>query len=381
MENPTEILESSYQKAKEKIENGKVEDYLDELSDSQKEWVKKIVNNAEKQKGVLTVLITSLVKKLKDPQQDVRYHQGGLPGGYSGRTLDTKFVTPFIKQKFRRFAMAEAGWLTRTLEQSYPYNLDYPGSIQKKGVKDAFLRILHDIEEGEGNPKLYLTAIFMLLIEKIETVQSSIIKIDFSEEMPIVIITEMLENHFFEDYDSHGASRLPVIAIYSIYELLVEKVDRYINKQLLPLQKHTSSDIKAKRIGDIEVKDEDGNYFEVVEVKHKKPIDKIMIEDAYEKFKKVPLKRYLFLTTEEPNVEWSEKKKVQSVIIKIHKEHGCQVIPNGIIPTLKYYLRLLEKPSDFVKKYTKNLKKDFQMNTDLKREHIEKWREISKQEI
>ena len=57
-----------------------------------------------------------------------------------------------MKEKFRRFAMAESGWLTRSLEQNLPYTLEYPGRIQGKTVKDAFLQILNDIEENKADP-------------------------------------------------------------------------------------------------------------------------------------------------------------------------------------------------------------------------------------
>ena len=57
-----------------------------------------IIEKAESFRGVLTVLITSLVKKIEIPTQDVRNHQAKLPNGYSGRTFDTKHITPFMKE-------------------------------------------------------------------------------------------------------------------------------------------------------------------------------------------------------------------------------------------------------------------------------------------
>lgn len=43
--------------------------------------------------------------------------------GYSGRSFDTKYITPFMKFKFPKIAMRESGWLTRSLEQLEPYDL------------------------------------------------------------------------------------------------------------------------------------------------------------------------------------------------------------------------------------------------------------------
>ena len=107
------ILEDTYQLA------ASTDTTDSDLSESQERWVNAIIEKAESFRGVLTVLITSLVEKIQTPAQDVRYHQDNLPNGYSGRGLDTDHITPFMKEKFRRFAMAESGWLTRSLEQPY----------------------------------------------------------------------------------------------------------------------------------------------------------------------------------------------------------------------------------------------------------------------
>ena len=47
--------------------------------------------------AAITVMITSLLKKCADPRQDVRRHRADIPGGYSGRDLDAKTVTPFLE--------------------------------------------------------------------------------------------------------------------------------------------------------------------------------------------------------------------------------------------------------------------------------------------
>lgn len=57
----------------------------------------------------------------------------------------------------------------------------------------------------------------------------------------------MLSKHF----QMKKSSRFPVIAIYSIYEILFNKFDRYKNKKLIPLQVHTSPDKRS--FGDIEI--------------------------------------------------------------------------------------------------------------------------------
>lgn len=60
----------------------------------------------------------------------------------------------------------------------------------------------------------------------------------------------------------------------------------------------------------------------------------------------------------------------------IRLQHGAKVIVNGIIPSLKYYLRLIETPADFMRQYTQNLKDEFAMIADIKEEHLNKWKAI-----
>lgn len=84
-------------------------------------WIDRILENAEGNKGLLAVLVTLTLHKIVDCKQDIRLHQAQIPGGFSGRTIDSKYVTPFLK-KMQFPAMAESGWLTRSLEQPYPYD-------------------------------------------------------------------------------------------------------------------------------------------------------------------------------------------------------------------------------------------------------------------
>lgn len=129
-----------------------------------KEWLDTIILFGEKQKGVLTVVITGLVYKHFHPEQDVRRHQSSMSGGYSGRTFDTKYITPFMK-KNQFPSMAESGWLTRSLEQATPYVEGYTGSISGKGLKDAFLN-LYNVIETENCVDDILAYLFIGLVSK-----------------------------------------------------------------------------------------------------------------------------------------------------------------------------------------------------------------------
>ena len=378
MNNVRKILEDAYQLA-ESGDNTK-----SELSEFQQKWVETIVEKAESQKAVLAVLITSVTKKIETPTQDVRYHKTELPNGYSGRSFDTSYGTPFIAEKFQRFAMKSgSGWLTRSLEQAHPYTLTYPGRILDKAVREAFLQILNDIEENQADPKKYLHTIFAALINLMEkaTVQLGLweksdegsAQIPQSDTITIDNIVNLLNYHFSFNYRVAGASRLPVPAIYSAYEMLMS-IERYKGKTLPPLKSHTTSDSKSGGIGDIEVLNENGEFFEALEIKHNIRISSTLVRDAYQKFAETPICRYYLLTTAEPNVDDTDP--VDLLIRQIHTRHGCEVIVNGILPSLKYDLRRLSNPRLFLDCYSKNLQLDFEQSTDIKEVHLRFWKEL-----
>jgi DNA (cytosine-5)-methyltransferase 1 len=317
---------------------------------------------------VLTALLTCLTKKIENPEQDIRLHREEFEGGFSARGYDTLYITPFLKDKFPEVAMKESGWLTRSIEQPHPFTLDFPGKIRNKEIKDAFLQILNEVEENKANSAIYLTTI-LLLLKKYQFRQERLLEAG----VPIgetVLISSILEE-LISLFASSGASKLPVIAIYSIYEVLRREVERYRNKNLKPLRSHYSPDIRAGEIGDIEVVDEKEEYFEIVEIKHNKPIGVTDIKDAYNKFKGKPVSRYYLLTTAEPYLGEPEE-KIEEQVKKIREEHGCEVIINGIIPSLRYYLRLVKEPLQFIETFTNNLKLEFAIG-EIRENHLKSW--------
>jgi DNA (cytosine-5)-methyltransferase 1 len=183
-------------------------------------------------------------------------------------------------------------------------------------------------------------------------------------------LAELLDKHFNGLYKAEGASRLPVLAIYASYQCLIDEAKRFENKQLLPIESHTSSDKSSGRIGDIDILDEKQRAFEAVEVKHGISITLQLVQDAYTKFQTTPVDRYYILSTAYPNKE--EYIKIEAEIQRIKNVHGCQLIVNGIMPTLKYYLRLLTNTFEFIDNYVNLLEAD----NALKFEHKERWNKL-----
>lgn len=348
-----------------------------ELQNEETQWIKSIYEHEETFKGVYTVLFTRLTYKCLYPSQDVRYHQANMENGYSGRNFDTKYITPFLKSKQFYGAMKESGWLTRSLEQNLPYNLEYPGKINNKEVKLAFLNILHYIENNNADPMRYLLALIKgSLIEKSKKSVILINPIESESSLSINDIISKLNDHFYFKYKSRGASILPVIALYSVYQCVIEEFDRFRDKNLDLLASHTSSDRSSGATGDIVVRNPNNTLYEVVEVKFEIPIDKTMVQDAYKKISQTPLQRYYILSTK--GCIASQHEELQEIISNIRYEHGCQVILNGVIPTLKYYLRLLSNTDNFIEKYLYNLINHNEINYEHRMAWNKAWNNIIK---
>lgn len=362
--NPTDFLNDIYNLAKE------TERY--DLDKEQLKWIKDIVEHEEVSKGVFTVTVTSLTYKCLHPNQDIRIHQKGMKNGYSGRTFDTKYVTPFLKNKGFYGAMKESGWLTRSLEQDAIYDLNFPGKIRGKTLKKSFLNVLNDVEINGANPYNYLLSLMSLSIKEKNKKDIELIN-PITPESNVVIsdILYYLNKHFYYKYNSRGASILPVIALYSIYEILMNELNRFHDKKLHELGSHNSSDKSSKEAGDIVVVNNNDEMYEVVEVKYEIPIDPIMVMDCYKKIKSTNIQRYYILSTDDNPID---SEKINNEIEKIRKEHGCQIIINGVFPTLKYYLRLIKNPDEFLVKYINNLENDIEINY----EHKKAWNNIIK---
>ncbi len=154
------------------------------------------------------------------------------------------------------------------------------------------------------------------------------IKKNINLAKPFSLPISKIAEHIAKHYKYSGNPKILLFAIYSVYECLVKETKRFEGKQLMPLEEHTSSDKSSGRVGDIEIRDAKGRVF-----------------------------------TEE--------------ISKILKIHGCQVIVNGLYPSLKYYLRLLHNTYDFIENYVENLKVD----KTIKYEHKLKWNTIVSQSV
>jgi DNA (cytosine-5)-methyltransferase 1 len=361
---PTEFLTELYNDAMSSV--GSNDKIISDLEAEEQALLNFVLQYSEQAKACLAVIFTSLTYKHFNPQQDIRNHQASISNGYAGRPYDQKHITPFLKLQRFPYMQSGSGWLTRSFEQKVPFNKSFSGAISPKKLKTVFLDLIDNIENGVECSK-YLSYLFQGLI-----IQRNMQSIDLAKPTTLSIntILDLLDRHFNGLYKAEGASRLPVLAIYAAYQCLIKEAKRFENKELLAIESHTSSDKSSGRIGDIDIIDEKKREFEAVEVKHGIQITLGLVQDAYAKFQTTPVTRYYILSTAYPNAD--ELLLIDEEIQRIKNVHGCQLIVNGIMPTLKYYLRLLDNTFEFIDNYVNLLEAD----QALKFEHKERWNKL-----
>lgn len=179
-------------------------------------------------------------------------------------------------------------------------------------------------------------------------------------------VVEKLGGHFATS--GRGAARLPVLAIYAVYRQMTAQMKKYEGCVLCDLEAHTSADSKSGAYGDIQVNTSGGEPFEVVEVKHGIALTPGLVTDCYRKFQLSPVETYYLLST---NEKIKDSQGVSDLVKKIQAEHGCQMIVNGIMTTLRYYLRLIKSMDQFVDDYTDLVGKE--STADIKKKWNDLW--------
>lgn len=240
-------------------------------------------------------------------------------------------------------------------------------------IKVPFLTCFDEVETNGGNAAEALTFLVYEQIRLRDLKKAAIATFakNYSLLNDIAQIVRLFNEHFSHKYKSKGASRLPVLAVYAVYKVMMEQVIRYNGKVLLPLKSHSAADERTKAAGDIEVAGSGNSIYEALEIKHSIPISKLLIDECGRKIEAMVVKpeRYYLLTTHSncrPDSKMSDELK------SIAENTGCQIVVNGVLPTMQYYLRLLTEPSLIFPHYLESITKE----PAIAHEHVLAWRDI-----
>lgn len=369
-----ETLDNAYETADNYFITGKEDIPSFASSNLSKDFIKsldEIASLCEKAStGYLNIITGLTIKATLGDGVDVRYHQVQIqnqtdrPAGFNFRGISEHAIYEWMQN--HEFPGAKSGWQTRTFERPKPYMLDYDENIGD--IKKPFLDC-YDQVETKRQSAFY--ALVFLLWRREQLREKSKIVMSVPKLTNVLQITDLFEQHSFYKYkDSKGASRLPVLALYAIYTVLIKEVKRYEGKHLNELQAHSAADSQTGSIGDIEIANDDGSIFEAVEVKHEIPITVALIDSAKQKIRGSQVERYYILTTYKDHTPSDD---LIAAADQVEKLLGCQMIINGVIPSIRYYLRLITNPGKVIPEYVKLLETD----SAISFEHRDVWNKIT----
>lgn len=355
------VLEEAFALAEDIVEGKVVDDLSARLGDELAEKVARLGSTKNAARGVA---LTLTAYKLVEPEQDVRSHKADHPGGFSARAFDTRVTVPFlIGHSLPR--SVESHWLSQTFSFAGPY---LPGTILKTQPKMAGELLIDVINAvNERGPEVAEAVLAGLLVQFIRIRNADRVILTRPKDLPIHKVRELVTAHLTGPYKVN-APRLPQLVIYAVYECLVRSIGRYGDAVLEPLERLKSADRKRGTIGDVVVA-RDGRRIEAVEIKHDQPIALIHVIEAIDKVRAETVTRYYLLSNK--GIDPADADQIAERAADFLKQNGCEIIVNGVLDSLAYYLRLLPDTTEFLFRYAELLEVD----EDTGYEHRIRWNE------
>jgi len=349
------VIEELKQHLHKKIEEAKtLSEFNTEDLEGVDAYINSIVSNLKHGKSFISATVTLLLVKFKFPEQDLNKHTAQL-GGISFRTIDEKVTIPILRKHFPAYVNTSTAWLTPTFRGQEPLTEAISNKARVKEIKENFPLFIEKVNKNiilADKVLLYLLYRLFKMREQDQYELKTIINKNTTVSGPSLTIhktVEILERFLNISNKKHlYTARLPVLMLYSIYKLLVSQgIGIYAGKHLAPLKHHNVSDMK-EGYGDIEIYDEEGKIFEAVEVKHSIPINPTIVETKLNQVLSSPIKRYFFLTTAEPYIEKGYEDEIRKLIEQAKRSMDIEIVCNGVLHTIKYYLRIIGNTMKFM---------------------------------
>lgn len=360
------VLSEAYSRVLNAVEVGGIKDLIEALPQEIRDDLVYISKTRHNGRGVA---LTLLAYKLANPSQDITAHKAEHENGFNARSIDTDVVIPKLRE-WGVHAAGESHWLT----QIFSGSRFEAGQILSTMPRDVGRRLPSLIcRMNQENPDVVEDALAVLVLGLVEERNRSEIALTKPKVVTIELVLDLLRDHFTHRYKS-GSPRLPQIAMYAIYQCLMQDSRRYEEHELVPLERMKTANRKSGTVGDVDVLFE-GRVVEAVEIKYGMSVSARHVSDAIEKIKSEDVRRYYILATE--GVEQGEGPSIQGMIAEFYRVNGCEIIVNGIYETLKYYMRLLNDIDNFLALYLDVLRVD----QDVSYEHRVAWNAICEKRL
>jgi DNA (cytosine-5)-methyltransferase 1 len=357
-----EALERLYEEAEEALAADDFSQAEDALGSALFEQVRELGRTGHAARGIA---LTLFAYKALEADQDIRSHMTGHPGGFNARGVDTEATIPFLAAHSLPRSV-ESHWMTRVFAVAGPLRTEMEIKTVPKAAGPLLAETVEAVNSLPG--EFAAVAAVVVLAGMIEQRNQDRVELARPKLLTIEQIAGLLAGHFGRKYEKN-APRLPQLAVYAAYECLAPSVDRYRGCVLAPLLRMKAADRKAGTVGDVVVLQEDVP-FEAVEVKHGEPIATIHTVEAIAKLETAAVGRYFILST--AGIATADEPEIADLVADFRKSNGCEIVTDGVIESIRYYLRLLDDPVEFVNRYAALVESD----PDLGYEHRTAWNEI-----
>jgi DNA (cytosine-5)-methyltransferase 1 len=342
-------------------------DFSEQIAALGEETFSKTVELGKIKHAARGIALTLAAYKVVEQDQDIRYHKSEHEGGFSARSIDNAGTVPFLQSKSLTYNV-ETHWLSQTFSFAGPYLADLNLKTAPKLAGPLMIYIVNAIETSTDKVSTAKAIVQVLLASLIDERNKGRVALEKPQNLSIDQTIDLIRKHFFYGY-SKNSPRLPQLAIYAMYECIMPTMSRYKDLTLRPLEKMKAANRKSGSVGDIDV-NKDDQPFEAVEIKFQIQINREHVAEAIQKIRTASVQRYLILSTS--GVADGEMDEIASLKDSFRRSNGCEIIVNGVLDTIKYYLRLIDSPSTFINKYISRIEVD----EDLHYEHRLAWNEI-----
>lgn len=298
----SETTKNRYDKIVEMLNNGYLEAHIQNLKDKKdykidekhKDLLCSLVNGITSEVGRALVGVTFLQLVIKSivPEQSVRLHKGSTNNGtfswqdgISMRTLDSSFITPFLRQ-YDLLSINKYGvFMTRSLAENYPYSKLYKASM--KGPFSIWIEIVDLIESNMIDCNDAMDYLLMLLqnrSKKFKLLSEEVLKSVSSYDNDSFVNIKNLITQFFNK-TTYSARAFEIV----IHCFLQAMFDCHFvsGLTLQPLSQMRSANKKHGNVGDIELTI--GNtIIEAWDAKYGKPYLRDELEELKDKLLLVP---------------------------------------------------------------------------------------------
>lgn len=310
-----------YEKIKESLDNGFLDNIyhqvnadlqIDDVSlpEKYREVLNDLTNSVTSEKGRALVVLTVIQLTIKSicPEQSIRLHKSSNSSksfswteGISMRSLDSNYITPFLR-KYNLLKLNKFGaFMTRSLAENYPYSKLYKAEI--RGAKDDWTTIVDAIENNMFSPQEALKYMISILKNQSDEFKSiadqahklaeiTADKYDFNTIRNLILKAVTTSNY---------KARIFEVAIHSLLQSLQE--NHYLDGRLSPMTQMRSANKKHGNVGDVEVYS--GHMLiESWDAKYGKEYLRDELEELNDKLMEHPnMKVAGFITDKEPQID------------------------------------------------------------------------------